>query len=169
MGRDTRFLIGFAAAALVAGCGGSSGGDGPPPPPSVSLSVERSPIAPGQTASLSWTSSNTTSCTASGGWSGAKGTSGSERSEALFDATEFELTCSGSGGQASDSVTVAIDEAANEAPVSERFGTSADEVAPGEPVTFTWTVSDPDGDPLRCVFTPTGIGPDFALTREVTT
>ncbi len=168
MGRDLRLLIGFAVTAFLAACGGSSGGDAPPPPsatppPSVSLSVERSPIAPGQTAVLNWTSSNTISCTASGGWSGAKTTSGSERTDALLDATEFELTCSGDGVQASDSVIVTIDEAANQEPVPERFGTSADEVAPGELVTFDWTVSDPDGDSLRCVFTPTGVSPEVVF------
>lgn len=160
MDRNFRHSIICIVVVLTVAC--SSSDDAPPPPqPSVSLSVERSPIAPGQTALLSWTSNNATSCAASGGWSGSKGTSGSERTAALSDTTEFELTCSGAGGQASDSVTVSIDETANEVPQIEEFDSSAQTVDFGQAVTFSWNVSDPDGDPLSCVLDVTGVGLEF--------
>jgi uncharacterized repeat protein (TIGR01451 family) len=56
---------------------------------------------------LSWTSSNANYCVASGAWSGTKGTSGSEITENLTSGPKtYTLTCYGSGGSASDSVTI---------------------------------------------------------------
>jgi hypothetical protein len=49
-----------------------------------------------------------TSCNASGGWSGAKTTSGSQSTGALTSSSAFSLTCTGSGGTASGSATVAV-------------------------------------------------------------
>lgn len=59
-------------------------------------------------ATLSWTSTNATSCAASGGWSGVKATSGSESTGSLTSDTTYTLTCDGPGGSASDSVTVTV-------------------------------------------------------------
>ncbi len=60
-------------------------------------------------ATLSWTSSNADHCYASNAWSGSKGTSGSESTGILTSSRTYTLTCSGSGGSASDSVTVYIE------------------------------------------------------------
>jgi uncharacterized repeat protein (TIGR01451 family) len=57
-------------------------------------------------ANLTWTSTNATSCYASGDWSGTKGTSGSETTYNLTYSKTYTITCTGSGGSASDSVTV---------------------------------------------------------------
>ncbi len=57
-------------------------------------------------ANLTWTSTNATSCNASGDWSGTKGTSGSETTYNLTYSKIYTITCTGSGGSASDSVTV---------------------------------------------------------------
>jgi len=78
------------------------------PAPTVTLNASVSAVRSGTTATLSWTSTNATSCTASGGWSGSKLTSGSEATPPIGAMTQFELTCSGSGGQASDSISVAV-------------------------------------------------------------
>ena len=76
---------------------------------SVSLQAASDTIQAGQTASLSWTSSGADSCTASLGWSGPRGTSGSEQTAALNTSTQYRLTCiNGSGGGATDSVTVFV-------------------------------------------------------------
>ena len=77
--------------------------------PTVLLSVAPSVVASGSTANLNWSSTNATSCSASGGWTGAKSTSGSENSPALTATTSFTLTCTGPGGSASQSVTVNLD------------------------------------------------------------
>ena len=77
-------------------------------PPTVSLTLNPATIASGATTKLSWTSTNASSCSASGGWSDSKGTSGSETSSALATNTTFTLTCTGVGGSSSDSKTVTV-------------------------------------------------------------
>jgi len=59
-------------------------------------------------AILSWTSSNANYCYASGDWSGSKSLSGSESTGNLTYSKTYTMTCSGSGGSASDSVRVNI-------------------------------------------------------------
>jgi hypothetical protein len=57
---------------------------------------------------LTWSSANATSCSASDGWSGTKSVLGSEMTPALSNSTTFTLTCTGAGGSAIKSVTVAV-------------------------------------------------------------
>jgi hypothetical protein len=59
-------------------------------------------------ATLSWTSTNATSCTASGNWSGSKSLSGSESTGNLTASTNYTITCTGPGGTASDSVGATV-------------------------------------------------------------
>jgi hypothetical protein len=80
----------------------------PPPAPTVNLTAGATSVPVNGTTSLSWTTSNATSCTASGGWTGSKGTSGNETTSALSNTTTFTLTCTGAGGTGSDSVTVSV-------------------------------------------------------------
>jgi hypothetical protein len=73
--------------------------------PTVDLTYSGS-VTCNQQATLAWTSTHATSCTASGAWSGSKPTSGSESVGNFTGSRTFTLTCSGSGGTASDSVTL---------------------------------------------------------------
>jgi len=57
---------------------------------------------------LSWSSSNATSCYASGDWSGTKSTSGSETIYNLTSSKTYTLTCTGGGNSSSDTVYVKI-------------------------------------------------------------
>lgn len=75
--------------------------------PTVSLSASPSNIAPSQSATLTWSSSNVDSCTASGGWSGAKSTSGSQSVTPAATAS-FTLTCSGVGGSANATASITV-------------------------------------------------------------
>ncbi len=75
--------------------------------PTVSLSASLSSINPGQSSRLSWSSTNATSCSASGGWSGNKALSGSEDVFPNVSMT-FTLSCSGPGGSASQSADVSV-------------------------------------------------------------
>ncbi len=84
----------------------------PPPLPVVSLSASPLSITSGQSSTLTWSSTNATSCTASGGWTGAKSTSGTQSVSPTIN-TAYTLTCTGSGGSASQSVTVAVTAAAS--------------------------------------------------------
>jgi len=58
--------------------------------------------------SLSWASTNSTSCTASGSWSSTKGTSGSENILGISSARSCTITCTGDGGSASDTVSINV-------------------------------------------------------------
>ncbi|MGH3426528.1 MAG: disulfide isomerase DsbC N-terminal domain-containing protein, partial [Mycobacteriales bacterium] len=80
-----------------------------PPAPTVTFSSSVSHVASGGTVTLTWSSTNATTCAASNGWSGTQATSGSATSAALTGATTFTLTCSGVGGSAAQSVAVTID------------------------------------------------------------
>ncbi len=81
---------------------------GSDPLPTVDLSADPTTVDLNATTQLMWTSSNASSCVANGGWSGPRGTQGSEQSGPLAAQTEFTLTCSGAGGSTPDSVTVNV-------------------------------------------------------------
>ena len=77
--------------------------------PTVSFSANPVSIYQGQTSTLSWSSSNSTSCIASGSWSGSKALNGSENVVPLPPpSATYNLTCSGPGGSDSDSATIDI-------------------------------------------------------------
>jgi Subtilase family len=69
----------------------------PPAPPT--LSVSPASVTIGASATLTWSSISTTSCSASGSWSGVQPTSGSRAiTPASTGANTYTLTCSGAGG-----------------------------------------------------------------------
>lgn len=80
----------------------------PPPAPTLSFTASSPSIAYNSATTLNWSSTNATSCTASGSWSGAKGTSGSQSTGTLTSTQTYTLVCSGSGGSAQKSVTVSV-------------------------------------------------------------
>jgi hypothetical protein len=78
------------------------------PAPTVTLSAGPTTIASGDNSTLTWSSTNATSCTASGGWTGTQATSG-KLSVSPTSTTTYTLTCTGTGGTtapASATVTV---------------------------------------------------------------
>jgi hypothetical protein len=79
-----------------------------PPAPTVTLTASASSVTNGNSATLSWTSVNATSCTASGAWSGTLGTSGSQSTGALNTNSSFTITCTGGGGNTAQTVQVAV-------------------------------------------------------------
>lgn len=76
--------------------------------PSITLSASPSSLPYNGSTTLSWTSANSNGCTASGDWSGSKATSGSQTISALTTNRNFNLSCSGPGGDASDSVNITV-------------------------------------------------------------
>lgn len=68
--------------------------------PTVTISVNPTNATVSAFPVVTWSSSETTSCEASGGWSGTKDTIGSEQLPEIFATTTYTLTCSGSGGGA---------------------------------------------------------------------
>jgi hypothetical protein len=78
------------------------------PAPTVSLGAAPVSIATGASATLTWSSTNATSCNATGAWSGAQALSGSASTGALNATANYTLTCTGPGGNASQSATVTV-------------------------------------------------------------
>jgi hypothetical protein len=72
----------------------------------VSLSATVAKMPFGKAVTLSWSSSGVTRCTARGGWTGTRSTSGSESLGVFTENTVFRLVCSGPGGSAARSVVV---------------------------------------------------------------
>ncbi len=77
-------------------------------PPTVSLTVSPTNVAAGSAATLTWSSTNATACTASGAWSGSEPVSGSQSvTPAINGSYTYTLSCSGAGGSASASAVLA--------------------------------------------------------------
>ena len=84
----------------ITACGGG-GGSAPTPDPiqtiSVSLSASNTEVEVGTAITLTWSSSNAQSCTASGNWSGTKTTSGNQEVTINNSGSNlYNLSCSGS-------------------------------------------------------------------------
>lgn len=108
------------------------------PAPTVDLKVNSSngPLnfgAPGS-YTLSWTSTNAASCTASNSWSGSQQTNGSQAYNGIGAGTyTYSITCTNPSGSASDSVTVHV-----LAPPTVSVSAPAAMTAPAS-YTATWT------------------------------
>jgi len=76
--------------------------------PTVSLSASPTSITSGDYSTLTWSSTNASSCSASGGWTGSVATSGSKATDPLTVSTTYTLTCTGSGGSASQNTTITV-------------------------------------------------------------
>ena len=102
----------FALSSCGGGGGGGGGGEEPYTPPSVpnptaSISADPTSVYIGNSTTLTWSSSDATSCTASGAWAGTKSTSGSEDiTISQSGELTFTITCSNSSGSAEASVSV---------------------------------------------------------------
>lgn len=119
---------------------------------SVNLKADPSTVTSGGQTTLIWSAMNASSCTASGGWSGSKPTSGTQAITSITTATQFVLDCkstSGATGRATAQVTIA---SANPAPVANRAptisGAPASTVLVNDTYVFTPKGSDADGDKL---------------------
>ena len=95
-------FIGFS---VLAGCGSSDG----EPNVLTTLTVDAERIVAGQSATLTWSSINATSCSASGAWTGTKAASGSEAVQPSGEGmVEFRLSCKGEGEANAASVTLEV-------------------------------------------------------------
>ena len=96
---------------ILVSCGGGGGGGGstPTPPttpaPTVNLSADPVSVLLENTSTLTWSSTNATSCSAS--WTTQTGSSGSEAvTISTAGNNSFSISCTGPGGSRSASVTV---------------------------------------------------------------
>ena len=100
---------------LITSCGGGGGGGGestppvvpPTPSPTVTLSADPTTVYIGNSTTLTWTSTNASSCAASGDWTGSKSTSGNEDAQVTKEGTStYTITCTNSSGSAVSNVSV---------------------------------------------------------------
>jgi len=99
---------------LISSCGGGGGGGGgeepytpPPPNPTASLSSSSTNILLNESVTLSWSSTNATSCSASGGWSETLGTSGEQTVQIVdYGTNTFSINCSGATATISIDATI---------------------------------------------------------------
>ena len=138
-----RLALAFSLLPALAGCGGgsASGGTDISPAPTVTLSTSAAQVNSGDTATLTWSSTNATSCTASGGWSGGKATSGTEALPPITASATYTLTCTGEGGDASRAVTIDVNGTSGPTLV---FSASPETVAFNTASQLTWTAQNVD-------------------------
>ena len=129
--RWLRFLAILGVSSLLAACSGSSSSDddealdstdaaNPAPPldsdpvtdpgtgPEMSFSASSAVIASGSSVVLNWSSTQATSCTASGGWAGDLPVSGSQTVGPLSVNTTFTLGCTDGNETAISMLTVSV-------------------------------------------------------------
>ncbi len=127
--------------------------------PTASLTADPSILyGVGKTTSLSWFSTNATSCTGTGFSTGGAVTGTTSVTLDTLGSTTFTVTCSGSGGSASDSkvVTVSGQPSITVAPVGPPL------VQLGSTITANWSVVNMKSN--TCHMTGTG-GSDQAITN----
>src|SRR5258708_14365905 len=114
MKKSSLLLFLASSLSLLNACGGGGGSPPPPPLPTVTITASSSSITQGQTAALTWSSTNATSCTASASpsesdWSGTHATSGSQSVTPVSTGTiNYTLICTGAGGGGSGAVSVKV-------------------------------------------------------------
>jgi chitinase len=75
--------------------------------PSISFYANPANVYSGGSSTLYWAVSNANVCTASGSWSGSKGTSGNEVVYSITNTRSYTLSCTSSTGQTTtQSVTI---------------------------------------------------------------
>ena len=76
-------------------------------PPTITMTANPTAITSGSGSTLTWLSTNATTCAASGGWSGTEPTSGST-SVSPSSTTSYTLSCTGAGGTAQATAAVTV-------------------------------------------------------------
>lgn len=76
--------------------------------PTVTLSANPASVTAGQSTTLQWSSTDATTCSATGGWSGTKTPTGSQPVGPLNANSTFGLNCTGPGGSGTASVAVNV-------------------------------------------------------------
>jgi hypothetical protein len=106
------------------------------PAPVVTIGAAPASITLGQSATLTWSATNATSCTASGAWSGSEGTSGTKSvTPTAAGSSSYVLTCSGTGGSAHATAVLTVTAPAPTVTV----GVAPSSITVGQSATVTWS------------------------------
>jgi hypothetical protein len=112
--------------------------------PTATISASPTSIASGGTSTITWSSTNATSCTASGDWSGTKATSGNASTGALTSSKTYTITCTGAGGTGTPvSATVTVSAAMSGTLTSTPTSCTIPAGSGNCSVTLAWTTTNP--------------------------
>ena len=110
--------------------------------PTLSLTANPTSIEAGKSSTLSWSSSNATSCVASGAWSGNKNLSGQQPVQPSTNAS-YTLTCSGPGGSVQRTASVTVTQASG-ATLTLSLTATPSTIRLGQVVVLKWSSNSPD-------------------------
>ncbi|HTU65619.1 MAG TPA: hypothetical protein VMF52_06705 [Steroidobacteraceae bacterium] len=113
-----------------------------PQPATVDITISPATIVAGDAAQISWTSTNASNCTASGSWSGAQASSGTNVSTGTIatpGAYAYSLTCDGPGGSSTDTANLTVNAPAADIPTFSALPTT---ITVGLPITLSWSTTD---------------------------
>lgn len=113
--------------------------DPPLPVPVLTLTASPTSIPYNSATTLTWNSTDATSCLASSGWTGAKAISGSETISNMVSSSFFTLSCTGPGGSDAKSVLVTV--GAPPVPTC-TFSASPTSITSGASATLTWNTTE---------------------------
>jgi len=107
--------------------------------PTVTLAANPTSVTVGQSSALTWTSTNATSCTASGAWSGGESLSGNLAvTPTAAGVQTYTLQCTGTGGNATASATVTATAAVTPVPTV-TIAANPTSITLGQNSTLTWS------------------------------
>ena len=148
---NIRIYYSLIALSFLTACGGGGGGGGgdtgggntggggggTTPAPTASISSSTGSVEVNTDFTLTWSSTNATSCTASGDWSDTIATSGTKTfSESSAGSKTYTITCTGAAGSATDSASVTVtDPAAPTATITSNVSS----VLVNNSFTLTWS------------------------------
>ena len=112
--------------------------DGTINPPSVTLTAASNTVVTGTALTLDWDSNNTTSCVASGDWSGRVALSGSQTFPNITGSQSYLLTCTGDSGGSSDLFKITVTDAPATQPTPLSQSSDRDGGGGGGGVTSPW-------------------------------
>ncbi len=110
--------------------------------PQLSFSASQTQIGSGESVTLNWSTQNLSSCTASGlpgAWEGSRALNGQQQIGPLQSSQNLTLSCTGSNGNRSHSLTISVDDS----PVVQ-LSASPQGVARGGSAVLNWTSSRAD-------------------------
>lgn len=111
--------------------------------PSLAISLTPSTITDGQGATLNWSTTRTTACTASGAWSGAAALTGSQPVAPSTGSYTYTLTCTSTGGTTvTGSATLTVNAASSrQAAPTVTIAVSPGSVNSSQSAVLTWSTS----------------------------
>ena len=111
--------------------------------PTLNFSVSNTSLNSGDTAVLNWNSTNVSTCTASGGWTGDKPANSSQSISNIQYTATYNLNCYGYNGQSvSRSVTVTVDNSGSGTYPAITFYVSPSTLVKGGQTLLTWNVTN---------------------------